>query len=919
MKRKNKILLLGISGSLSIAALGGVLVSCSKKDANKLDATKLNVINANLVKKELSFVSDMLSDEFINSMPSEINKQNLDDWFKKLGSDISYDSGSEENPVTTELHTSTGTDSLISNEIPANSTIKLDSELANGTRKFVVTISSEDGLSKDELNFVRQFTEEAKPLAKLFSEDSPLFFKDNIATINGKLVSSAFNGDLVNDLNNKEKVYKALNDLYKSDDFTKNNFSFLYNSEVNNDIKDLILSLGKENTSASDDSITLNMKLNNKSVSFNLSRSDREDYAKIRNLFTDDFIKNNSDNLDFVNKSDSKVTGESKEEKLEITYNNIVNNRDYLFDEFFPVAEPTTLSNDMLNKFKDFFNSLSSSNVSSSIIANPLNSNITDSDLTVTASKVSNENQSKDYNLVLKGTDYTLNLNVKTQADTKALTLQNYVNVQREDNLNFYYDESNNTYVTDETALVLNSENIQKYIASYRADDKNGFLSNVLAGDLRFNDAKYPEAAKLAFNTLEAPEEGYELLQDLKSITQPDDETAKTSLFTNPITLTLSPVSTTNSEGQTVTSEKPSYKMNLLLTQANMLKLIKAVPVNLSEVTERQQAATENEFTNTLVYSSTINQSFGSDSELAKLVKKEDKTDLVNYLISNVLKKNHSLTAEMLEGIEVTTSSPEVSNSTNELTVTLSATNNSATDGKYAIQFVLKSELSKIVNHYKDDIAKEIQMRADELTKVIDLKKADTTADITLTQAQWEALETNLNTRVSSVMNKYNDLADALTNQMNSSEATHTSIITSLTDSYKAIFKEWSNQFINNNLKSDSQLIKDLITAATTKEEPATTKEEPATTTQDTTKLVTYVNNIIAEWKKSVSGDLFLVDNRNNETIINADGVAADSYSNAKGRTLDLLKELYTLREWPANASVEFNDAFMDARNNFNK
>jgi hypothetical protein len=76
MKRKNRILLLGISGTLSVAALGGVLVSCSKTNEVNKEVTKLEVVKQEAV--ELHFTSDKMSNDFIKGIQGETNKANFD-------------------------------------------------------------------------------------------------------------------------------------------------------------------------------------------------------------------------------------------------------------------------------------------------------------------------------------------------------------------------------------------------------------------------------------------------------------------------------------------------------------------------------------------------------------------------------------------------------------------------------------------------------------------------------------------------------------------------------------------------------------------------------------------------------------------------------------------------------------------------
>jgi hypothetical protein len=390
------------------------------------------------------------------------------------------------------------------------------------------------------------------------------------------------------------------------------------------------------NPKANDKAIQMSLTHNNHKAVFNLTRQEREDYANIRNLFTEDFLDSNKDSLDFIDMDGNKIKDELLNESLTLSAENIVNNNTNLPLDLFKTTREVNLTENNYVALQDFITSLTSNKVSSSPLDNPLNvrNELTPNTLKIqsTFEKVSDKDNEHVATIKIKGSVYSFTLVLNMIPDQVALALQNYANVSRDNNLNYDYNKETNTYTTNEVLVVDNIDNIKNYIDAYKKDQENiDFLAQFNSSDVSFLNALVQENIvgralteetateevteeniteevvdqPKAFNSLTAPE-GYEISMDLSAIDNASDiDKARMNLLTQSLKVSLVPTVETDEEGNEVASSKPTYTMNILLTQENMANLVNTIPVNLDDVKEVKDV----EGTTTLVLDSVTNKS----------------------------------------------------------------------------------------------------------------------------------------------------------------------------------------------------------------------------------------------------------------------------------------------------------------------
>lgn len=927
MKRKNRILLLGISGTLSVAALGGVLVSCSKTNVVNKEVTKLGVVKEDAV--ELHFTADKMSDDFIKGLQGEKTKANFDAWIKTLGSDLTYTKSvaeGQEEKVT--VKTFSGEESWLTKELENGVGVSVSEEFEYGTRKFVITLSKEKLV--DTITLVRDFTDEAAPIAKLFTDESKIYFENKELVVPGTLTASTFAGALVENQDNSESTFAEVKQL-----FNKNNFESKLGYKIKEDAKlDSTYKTSFEGTpNANDKNLQLSLTHKDHKAVFNLTRQDREDYSNIRNLFTEDFLTANNSSVDFIDMSGDKIKDELLNESLKLDVSNIINNSTNLPRALFETNSEVAMTASNYTHLKDFMSALTSNNVSSSPIANPLNleNELIDNTLKIQATIQKDSEKDNEYvaTIIIKGSVYSFELTLTMIPDQVALTLQNYANVSRDYNLNYDYNKETNTYTTNEVLVVNNLENIKQYIDAYRKDQENvDFLAKFNSSDVSFLNALVQEKMvsrvfteentselvneetvtedvadqEKAFNTLVSPE-GYTISMDLSAIDNASDtDKARINLLTKSLKVSLVPTLETDEEGNEIASTKPTYTMNILLTQENMANLVNTIPANLDDVKEVKDV----NGTTTLVLDSVTNKSITLlNKQLSTWVKESNNKELINFILSNIVNKNNKVTDEMINLLTVSVNTTVLNESSEKLIITVAATNDAETKGKYAFSFVITSKLTETINAYNSMVDKSIETRKTLLAEAFTNTQNKPEA---LTDETIESLKTTLNTRTEAVLSLYKNLSKSLLTQMNDDKATHLTVMEALTTSYADIFKAWRDNYIHNSLTLESPMLKDILISS----DDETKAEETKATNE---AIVKYVNTVIAKWKAAVSQDLLLLDSRTSEMTINADGLPVSVLTNATGSTLDLLKALYSLGEWKANATQEFDTVFNNAIN----
>jgi hypothetical protein len=140
----------------------------------------------------------------------------------------------------------------------------------------------------------------------------------------------------------------------------------------------------------------------------------------------------------------------------------------------------------------------------------------------------------------------------------------------------------------------------------------------------------------------------------------------------------------------------------------------------------------------------------------------------------------------MISLLAVSVNTTDLNESSEKLIITVAATNDAETKGKYAFSFVITSKLTETINAYNSMVDESIETRKTLLDEAFNNTQNRPEA---LTDEAMESLKNTLNKRTSAVLSLYKDLSKELLNEMNKDQATHLTVQEALNTSYSAIFK----------------------------------------------------------------------------------------------------------------------------------